>query len=95
MHPVDRAGLLQAQIAELDAELKAVKKEIVALGEDSVEGDLFRATVSVSERKTLDMEAVREKLTTQFITAHTKVTEVTTVRLTAKIDGKTKVQVAS
>jgi hypothetical protein len=91
MHPVDRAGLLQAQVAELDAELRAIKKQITELGEESVEGDMFRATVSTSERRTLDMEAVREKLSPQFIAAHTKVTEVTAVRLTAKVEGKARV----
>jgi hypothetical protein len=53
------------------------------------EGELFRVTVTNAVRETLDMEAVREKLSPQFIRAHTKETFYTTVRVTArKSDSK-------
>jgi hypothetical protein len=84
---VDEIGLLKAQIAPLEAALKAAQAKLKAAGDGRYEGTLWAATVSTSERATLDMDAVREKLTVQFITAHTKVSEVTVVRVTAKKTG--------
>lgn len=87
---IDRLGVLKAQIAELAAEEKALKAVITEHGPGAYEGDIFRATVSTSERETLDMVAVREHLSRQFIAAHTSVTEVTMVRVVART-GKVKV----
>lgn len=84
---VDDLGRLQAQIAELSAKEKAIKAALIAAGVGAYEGELFRASVSASERETLDMKAVREKLTPQFMRAHTKVTQVNTVRVSAKKEG--------
>ena len=84
---VDMLGHLNAQIADLSAQAEFLKKELKAAGEGAYEGALFRATVSMSERETLDMKAVREKLTPQFIRAHTNVTQVVTVRVAGKKDG--------
>lgn len=83
-HIIDRLGELKAKIAELQTEEKALRDEVIALGVGAHEGDLFRATVTESERATLDMAAVREKLSPQFITAHTTVTEVITVKVTSR-----------
>ena len=47
-------------------------------------------TVSEAERNTLDMKAVRKKLSRQFISDNTKVT----TYITAKIYGYTKKKVA-
>lgn len=77
---IDDFGLISAQIAELETKKKALHKQIVEMGEGAHEGTFFRVTVSKSTRSTLDMDAVREKLSPQFIRAHTKDTEVTTVR---------------
>lgn len=81
---IDRLGELKARIADLQAEEKKLRDEIIALGVGAHEGELFRASVSVSERETLDMAAVREKLSPQFIRAHTNVTPVTTVKIVAR-----------
>jgi hypothetical protein len=48
------------------------------------EGETFRVSVSLSQRETLDMEAVRKHLSPQFIRAHTQLTDVTTVRVSAR-----------
>jgi hypothetical protein len=85
---IDDLGRVKAQLADLARREKELKEQIVELGEGSHEGDLFRATVSFSERETLDMEAVREKLTSQFIRAHTRTTPVTTVRVAARVQAK-------
>jgi len=81
---VDELGALKAQAASLAQREKAIKEILVAQGQPEYEGDLFRATVSYSERETLDMAAVRAKLSQQFITAHTKVTEVVSLKVVAR-----------
>jgi cell division protein FtsB len=86
---IDQLGDLQAQIAELTTRAKAIKDEIKELGDGAYEGELFRVTVSTSERETLDMAAVREKLSPQFIRAHTNVTPVVTVRCVSRNGKKT------
>ena len=72
---VDRIAELAAQIAELNAEKKQLTDELKNIGEGKYYGTEHYLTVSLSERATLDMKAVRAKLTHQFITAHTRVTE--------------------
>lgn len=84
---IDRLGELLAQIADLTREAETIKATLREMGAGAYEGDLFRATVSVSERETLDMKAVREHLSRQFIQAHTNVTPVTTVKVVAR-NGK-------
>ena len=88
---IDRLGQIKAQIANLETEQKALRDVLVEQGPGAYEGELFRVTVSLSERETLDMEAVREKLSPQFIRAHTNVTEVTTVRVSARNAVKLKI----
>jgi hypothetical protein len=84
---IDRLGYLLAEIADLEKQAKAIKDALKDAGDGAYEGEVFRATVSTSERETLDMAAVREHLSRQFITANTKVTETQTVRVVAR-NGK-------
>ena len=82
---IDRLGQIKAQIAALQAQETELKNGLVEeVGIGAVEGTLFRVSVSVSQRETLDMEAVRRHLSPQFIRAHTKSADVTTVRVTAR-----------
>lgn len=81
---VDKLGLLKAEIAALQAEEKKLKEQLVKMGVGAHAGNLYDATVTVSERDSLDMEAVRAKLSPQFLRAHTSTTKVTTVRVSAK-----------
>jgi hypothetical protein len=81
---IDDFGLLSAQIAELEAKKKAIRDQLVALGEGAHEGTFYRVTISKSVRCTLDMEAVREKLSRQFIQANTRETDVITVKAGAR-----------
>lgn len=87
---IDRLGYLKAQIADLKKEESALREVMLEQGPGAYEGEIFRATVSTSERETLDMVAVREKLSDQFIRAHTNVTESTTVRVVAR-NGKVSI----
>ena len=95
MNVVDELGILNAKIAELEGQAKRLKSQLIENGIGAYEGDLFRATVSMSQRETLDMAAVREKLTPQFIRSHTKVTQVTFVRVASKIEGKQPLKVVA
>jgi hypothetical protein len=82
---VDDLGRLQAQAADITAKMAEIKSQLVSAGVDAIDGELFRVTVSHSERESLDLDAVRAKLTPQFIRAHTRVTPVTTVRVKARV----------
>lgn len=81
---IDDLGHLQAQIAELTKRADVLKAQLKSRGDGAYEGGLFRVTVSTTERETLDMAAVREKLSPQFISAHTNVTKVVTVKVSAR-----------
>jgi len=81
---IDTLGELNAQIAELQTQAKAIKDSLGDLKPGAYVGELFRLTLSHSIRETLDMDAVREKLSPQFITAHTRQTEVRTFKLGAR-----------
>lgn len=85
---IDELGYLQAEIANLAEREAKLKNELRALGPGAHEGELFRVTVSTSVRETLDLEAVRERLSRQFIKAHTKEKIVTTVKVTARTGEK-------
>lgn len=86
---IDALGKLKAQIADLQKQEEILKRTIVESGITAEEGELFRVTVTNAVRETLDMEAVREKLSPQFIRSHTKETSYTTVRVSArKSDSK-------
>ena len=82
---VDLMGQLKAQMADLDNaydKLKSLMLEDAGVG--AFEGETFRVTISITSRETLDMEAVRNHLSPQFIRAHTRTTESPTVRVTAR-----------
>ena len=81
---VDRIGALKAQIAPLEKQLKKLQDELKARGAGRYEGDLYDASVILSTRESLDMDAVRAKLSHQFISASTRETEVVTLKVTAK-----------
>lgn len=81
---VDRIGELRAQIAPTQELLKALEAELKSRGPGAYQGVLWDANVSNYTRETLDMAAVRAKLSAQFIRAHTNETEVTTLRVTAR-----------
>ena len=81
---VDELGALKAAIAELTDKEKELKTIIAASGYAELDGALYRATVSLSERTTLDTEKVRALLSSEQIAAVSRVTETTTVRVAAR-----------
>ena len=86
VNPVDALGELKAQIADLEAQEKALRDSIAELGAGAYDGDLFRASVSIADRETIDWRAIAEKLapSRQLVTAHTSAKTVTTVRVVAR-----------
>lgn len=81
---IDALGELKAKIADLQDQEKALKDALGDLEPGAYDGERFRLSVSVSDRETLDMDAVREKLSPQFIRAHTNVTPVRALRVSAR-----------
>ena len=90
--PVDRLGELRAEIKALQDEAKGIerwlKSEATSLRLESpatFDGSLFTATVSTSERVTVDWKAVAAKLSPshQLKSAHTKVKIITKVCVSA------------
>jgi hypothetical protein len=81
---IDDLGLLRAQKAEIELAEKALKQALADLAPGAYEGEVFRLSVVESERETLDMAAVREHLSRQFIAAHTNVTSVRTLKVAAR-----------
>ena len=86
VHAADRLGAIKAQLAEIKKIEDALKAELTALGVGSYEGDMFRATVSITEKVTVDWKAVCEKLepSRQLVTAHTSHTSFPVVRVFAR-----------
>lgn len=81
---IDALGQIKAQIAALKLQEDALKEALAGLEPGSYEGNLFRLAITDSERETLDMEAVRAHLSRQFIQAHTRITEVRSLRVSAR-----------
>lgn len=81
---IDEVGTLQAKVADLTSRIDEIKATLKELGAGAYEGELFRVTISTAARSNLDLDAVRKKLSRQFILAHTKESLVTSVKVTAR-----------
>ena len=90
LNDVDTLGSLLAQIKDLtdraDAIKDAIKDSASAGGAKVVEGALFKATYSETNRSSVDYKALLAELgaTAQQIAAHTKTTAVFTVKVTSR-----------
>jgi hypothetical protein len=89
---VDMLGKLKASASDIEREAKAARRELIKLvgTNTQIEGADYRAAISHQVRETLDMEAVREKLSPQFISAHTKATEYDRVDISARTGDEAK-----
>lgn len=81
---VDELGTLKAQIAALTEREKQLKASLVASGYAALEGNLYRAAITWTERATLDGDAVRALLTEEQVRQCTKVSEIISVRVSAR-----------
>ena len=82
---VDKIGIIKATVAPQLEALKQLEAKLKAEGAGAYEGALFRATVSEFETSRLDMDAVRDKLSAQFIAAHTTVSKSVKLSVKAKV----------
>ena len=78
---VDELAKVKAEIADLQKREKELKNSLIEFGPGKYEGTEHHVTVSEVERKTLNMKAVRRKLTRQFITANTNYSTTMTVKI--------------
>ena len=59
---VDTLGAMKAAASDLDRQMKDIQETLKASGLKEINGAIFRATVSVTERVSLDAEAVKALL---------------------------------
>jgi len=87
---VDKLGMLLAQIAELTAKAEEIKDELkdaaTAGGAKVVEGNLFKATVVETNRKTTDWKKIAKvyNIPEDVIIANTSITAVFSVKTTSR-----------
>lgn len=80
----DEIGRLDVMKAALEEKLSALKAEFKAAGVEQVEGELFVITQSTAIRQTLDTNSVKAEMGQSWFDDHSKLAEVTTVRVKAK-----------
>ena len=90
MSIIDKLASLRAEIQKLKEEEAKIVDHLKSRGAGVYEGQLHYVVVSEVTRKTLDMKAVRAKLSRQFIQANTK--EINT--LVANLLGYSKKELA-
>lgn len=81
---VDEAGMLTEAVKAAKLRLDEIKEQLDATGLDEFSGHLFYAGISRFDRESLDLDAVREKLSPQFIAAHTRSTRVVALHVKQK-----------
>jgi hypothetical protein len=80
----DILGQFDAEVKSLEERMKAAKAELNARGVDRAEGERFNVTKSETVRWSLDTAAAKEALGEAWVTAHSKVSPVTTFRITVR-----------
>jgi hypothetical protein len=77
---IDAFGVLKAKLAELEGEEKDLKKALADLEPGAYEGELYRLTISLTEREVRDEEfkdaiaaLIEEHFSRQYVKAHTSV----------------------
>ena len=82
---VDQLGMLLAQIADLEAQAEVIKNEFKQQ-EGHIEGNLYKACVTLSQRKTVDNKAVfaEANVPADLIEKHTKTSAVITLKVTSR-----------
>lgn len=81
---VDQLGALKAQIADLTKLEKTLIDQIKSSGYAEIDGDLYRAAVSWTERVTLNSDRVREVLSAEDVAYCEQKSEVMSVRVSAR-----------
>lgn len=84
---VDQIGDMKALLAPQLKRLADLEKALKANGVGRYKGQRYEGNVFEQHRDKLDMDAVRAKLSPQFLTAHTTVVDVTVLKVTARQMG--------
>lgn len=86
MQDLDRLGLLQAQIAELTEQAEVIKNAFKNAGEGKYVGDLYKATVSMSQRDVVDYKTLIADLNVspELVAKYTKQSVSIAIRVTAR-----------
>lgn len=86
IHAVDQLAIVRAQIADLKKTEEKLKSTLESsFGPDQViDGDAFRATLVIQFRESLDTAKVREFLHPNQLRAATRVSEIHSIKLTAR-----------
>jgi len=79
----DVIGTLDAQIKALEAEKEAARMALKARGVARAEGERFTVSFVSSIRQTLDTTAVKQAMGQDWFDDHSKLAEVTSLRVTA------------
>ena len=87
-HIVNELDDTKAQIAKLKEHEDFIKNKLIEFGEGTYHGDQHDVTVTEIERKTLNMKAVKQKLSRQFISANTKTTKFICVKIFGRKESK-------
>lgn len=85
---VDELGHIKAAIAELTESEELLKAVLIRADENIINGSEYRATVSHHQRETLDIEKAVLFLTPEQLKLCTKKSDVTVVRVSAKVRAK-------
>jgi len=82
---VDELGRVKAQVADLKVLEKELRDQVEALGEGAHDGHVFRATVEVADRETLNAAKVKATLTAAQLRACTQLTQVISVKVKSRV----------
>lgn len=80
----DQIGQLDAQIKALTKQLDELKATAKASGLDEIEGRVFVVSISKDIKATLETAKVRQELGQKWYDDHCKLQEVTTLRIKAR-----------
>ena len=81
---VDRLGLLNSQLADLQREADRIKAMLKIRGKGVFEGNLFRAVVVEQERVTYDNDVLKTVVAPEILEFARRENLVTTVRVTGR-----------
>lgn len=84
-NPADEYALLKSQIEDLEAKLKPVRAELLATGQDVIEGRFAKVTVGLQEKTSIDMAKLALMLTPVQLASVQKTTTFEVVRYKAKV----------
>ena len=82
---LDDLGMLKSEAKKLSIKIKSIETVLKSQGLDSIDSEFFHASISESERKTINWQKIARSFNPshQIITGNTKITPVTTLRIKA------------